>query len=165
MPRFDGTPEQLWSLLVSDYGVDVEGFGVDDEEAALMAVLLELRAIRRNQAGTSTSPTLLEEQQQTEEDGANPSDDVGLYRSETVQVSTSEWTELNLDFVTREVDLRFDDAIRVSFGPPSAAGNTIGYGAADSPVAGIPVQTGEVHLRAQSGTGGTTVGIELWSKS
>lgn len=141
----------------------VEDVLSSETDQLLYALLLEQRA-RRMQNGATDIRTLLEQQRQATEQGTP--DTTGTYTSRDLDLdaldSADDWQEIDLDFVTSEVDLRFSDAIAVSFAPPTEDERIVQYDGKESPVTGLPVETSEIHLGAQQGTGGASVTVEAW---
>lgn len=134
-----------------------------ETDQLLYALLLEQRA-RRMQDGPQDIRTLLEEQRQAAEQGTP--DTTGTYVSRDLALdeleSADDWQTLDLDFTTSEIDLRFDDKIKVAFRTPSEEEAIVQYDGGDSPAVGIPVETSEIHLGAADGTGGASVTVEAW---
>ena len=141
----------------------IEDILSSETDQLLYALLLEQRA-RRMQNGAGDIRTLLEQQRQAQEQG-NP-DATGTYTSVERTLNplqtADDWQELDLDFITQEVDLRFSGAIYVAFRTPSDDEYIVEYDADESPVVGISVETSEIHLAAQEGTGGAAVTVEAW---
>ena len=141
----------------------VEDVLSSETDQLLYALLLEQRA-RRMQNGATDIRTLLEQQRQATEQGTP--DATATYTSREFELdpldTADDWQELDLDFVTSEVDLRFSDAIAVSFRSPTEDEAIVQYDSDESPVTGLPVETSEIHLGAQEGTGGASVTVEAW---
>jgi hypothetical protein len=141
----------------------VEDVLSSETDQLLYALLLEQRA-RRMQNGATDIRTLLEQQRQATEQGTPEA--TGTYTSRDLELdplaTADDWQELDLDFVTSEVDLRFNDAIAVAFAPPTEEERVVQYDGSESPVTGLPVETSEIHLGAQEGTGGASVTVEAW---
>jgi len=141
----------------------VEDVLSSETDQLLYAVLLEQRA-RRMQDGASDIRTLLERQRQQREQGSP--DVQGTYTSRDLSLDplndADDWVEVDLDFVTSEVDLRFSDAIAVAFRPPTEDEAIVQYDGSESPVTGLPVETSEIHLGAQQSTSGASLTLEAW---
>ncbi len=136
----------------------------DEGKQLLYALLLEMRA-RRIETGNYDLDTTLEKQRTAVEQGTP--DTEGSYLSKDYDVTplddSDDWRKIDLDFVTSEVDLRFDAPVHVAFTTPSDQSAVVSYTAEESPVVGVPVSTPAIWITAQEGTGGATVTLEAWS--
>jgi hypothetical protein len=144
----------------------------DETDQLLYALLLEMRVSRFNQQGAQDIETALANIRDTTETGAPDQtgtyasvrfDDAGDQRDNLPELQTGDdWQEVELDFVTSEVDLRFGDAIAVAFEEPQQEESVVRYAGDESPVVGVPVQTSTIWLGAQPGSGGATATVEAW---
>jgi len=134
----------------------------DESDQLLYALLVELRAARFGRGQYDLQSVL---QDQMEADTGDVDVDA-IYRTETYEVTETndrdDWQKVDLDFVTEEIDLRFDDAVKVAFAKQPGSDDVVTYGSADSPVVGIPASTSWIWIAAQDGTSGATVQVEAW---
>lgn len=141
----------------------VEDVLSSETDQLLYALLLELRAQRMRQ-GDMDIRTLLQRNRQERSSG-NP-ERTGTYLSTDLDLdpldTAEDWEKVDLEFVTSEVDLRFNDDIAVAFDEPTDNSRVVQYSATESPVTGIPVETSEIHAGAQEGTGGANLTIDAW---
>jgi hypothetical protein len=139
----------------------VEELLQDETDALLYGVITELKALRTLQTGDpQDAQTVVELVRQEMQQGVETT---GTYVSKTVDLTTDDYEQiLDLDFVAGELDLRFDDDIKIAYAEPSDPSNVVPYSASDSPVAGTRVRTNAVWAKAQNGTGGASVTIEAW---
>lgn len=151
-----GTPERAHALLGEYYDMLPEAWMTDDTNALLGAMLMEQRELRRRQGGPDDLRISDAIQQQA------PGDQGGTYFTNGGESVGEEWEQYEPGFVSSEVDLRFDSAIRVAFtvDTPTSDEKIIKYDAAISPVGSIDVATGNVWVRAESGT--ADVNVEVW---
>jgi hypothetical protein len=154
----DGTPPRANDVL-AEYGLAAD-LPTDDEEALATALLLELRALRQAQAGSGPI-----DQQLTSPDAGQP-DRMGQYHAVSGAADSATWAIVDdFGFVSREVDLRFDNAIRVAFTDTTSQDtNVVEYDQADSPVSGIPVRTTHVQLKAATSGQSVNYALEVWSQ-
>lgn len=151
------TPPQAADVL-EEYGVTPEFFQ-SETEALLAAVVMELQAGRYSGDGPSDVGLFLEQQRQDQDRDTGAQR--GTYHAEDLSVDASGWTEIDLDFVATEVDLRnISDDVEIAFADPAGEANVIEYSSADSPVAGIGVQTSYIWVRGKSGA--ATLNLEAW---
>lgn len=139
--------------VIAPYPGLYSGLLSNETDALLAGLLLEQRAAR-----TGEDPTASAAGQEQD-----PNNVGGTYISVSEDVEADEWTRIKIGFVSTEIDLRFDGAVEVAYtdSTPSSGGeDIIEYGADRAPVVGTEVNTGNVWLRAQSGT--VTVGVEVW---
>jgi len=135
----------------------------DETNALLYAALLELQLLRYDRTNRTEPPRLLIEEQESEAGGQTEAR--GRYLADSYEVTDAEWTEVDLSFDSKEIDLRnLTDPVKVAFAPPAGGDNVVRYDSTDSPVAGIPVTTRKVWLRAKDGVGSTGVFMEVWSQ-
>jgi hypothetical protein len=135
----------------------------DETNALLYAALLELQLLRYDRTNRTDPPSLLIEEQERE--AGNQTEARGRYLADVYEVTDSEWTEVDLSFDSKEIDLRnLTDPVKIAFAPPAGGSNIVRYDSTDSPVAGIPVTTRKVWLRARDGVGSTAVYMEVWSQ-
>jgi hypothetical protein len=156
--------DDLLAEYVPPEGSFVEDALSDETDQLLYALLLETR-VRRYQAGITDLQTALNSQQEANEQGT-PST-TGTYTSRELDLpeldTQEDWQDLDLDFVTSEVDLRFDAGVLVAYDRPTEDERVIEYAGNESPVVGTPVQTSTIWLAAQPGSGGATATVEAWS--
>lgn len=151
-------PDAVNDLLAEYHGTIPPALTTDESDWLMAAILMELQAQRLSGDGPEDLSVFLERQQRAIE---GSDDTTAVYRSFTKGVDATGWEEVDLEFVSSEVDLRFDKGIEVAFADPSNAENIIQYDQSRSPVTEIPVRTGHIWLRSQSGT--ATVEMEVWS--
>jgi hypothetical protein len=126
----------------------------NETDALLAGLLLEQRAARTGEDPTTSAAGKKQ----------NPNSVGGTYTSVSGDVDADEWARIKIGFVSSEIDLRFDGGIEVAYtnsSPASEGEDIIEYSGKLSPVVGTEVNTGNVWLRAQSGT--VTVDVEVWS--
>jgi len=150
-------------IPLNEANTPIEELLTDESDQLLYALLVEMRASRFARGQYDIQSVL---------DGAMNanSGDVDVdatYRTETVALDElatgDEWVRFDLDFVTDEIDLRFDAAINVALAKDLSSEDVVQYGTNDSPVVGIPASTSWIWLSAQQGTGGANVRLEAWS--
>jgi len=147
------------SELLANYGI-VDDAMLDEEEALLYAIALELRADRISPFASDIEVALQEDRDVPTTKATYHSREYSLDE----QQNTDDWEIEDFDFLTREIDLRFDDDIIIAFDLPSTEENRIEYAAGDSPVTGIPATTTKIYAVAQNGTGGASLTVDAWSR-
>ncbi|MUV87799.1 hypothetical protein GJ631_14875 [Natronomonas sp. CBA1123] len=149
--------ETVEDLIREYHAVLPPGLTMNETDMLLGALLMEMQAQRvANGHGEAVEVVL----NQRNEDGGDP-DETGTYEAEEVTAVTGEWTEIDLSFITSEVDLRNISAdVLIAFSEPTDESAVIPYGKSDSPVAGIQVATSKVWVRAVSTE--TTFNVEAW---
>jgi len=149
-------------IPVQEMNTPWEELLTDESDQLLFALLVELRA-RRYQTGAYDIQSVLSTGETYDVDES------ATYLTDSYNVSeingSEDWTLVDLDFVTEEIDLRFDADINVVLQKPFGSDDVIQYATADSPVVGIPASTSWIYLGAQNGTGGATVQLEAWGGS
>jgi len=149
-------------IPVGQTNTPMEELLTDESDQLLYALLVEMRAARFSRGQYDIQGAM----QRSETDSV---DTEGTYVSRSVDVpelnSSDDWEPLDLDFVTGEVDLRFDSDIQVAFVKDPGDGDVVPYSVSDSPVVGIPVETSWIWVVAQSGSGGATVQIDAWGSN
>lgn len=132
----------------------------DESDQLQLATLMELRAARISR-GQYDLQAVLQDARDAEQSGV---DVEGTYRSETKDLDT-DWTQIDLDFVTEEIDLRgFGSDIELAFVQQPDSDDVISYSSSDSPVVGIPISTSWIQLRGASGSV-SGVNVEAWGDS
>jgi hypothetical protein len=159
-----GTPETAHELLADYYGTLPDELLTDDTNALLGALLMELQAQRRVGDGPSNLAAFLAEQDDT---GGFNKNVRGQYRSFDVFAERGEWTQIepeSLGFVTSEVDLRGATVpVDVAFRQPGTDTAHVTYTTKEMPVAGIPVRTASLWIRANEAAGSDGgVTVDCW---
>ena len=149
--------------ILGHYSIVHEGILQDVAENEvknlLYAVLLELRVQRINPHAQDIGVALRQEESDTiTTEATYHSEDFNLQERQ----NADDWEILDLNWVTGEIDIRFDDDIIVAFDDPQNSNNRISYAATDDPVTGIPVSTSKVYAVAQNGTGGASLTVDAW---
>lgn len=159
MPPGVTNTEGVQELISEYHAVLPPELLMNETDMLLAALLMELKAQRLSDGVSESADVLIEQQRADYSDGSDHAR--GTYHSEQVTVDANEWTEIDLDFIAGEVDLRgITDVIEVAFADPTGENAVIEYDSNDSPVAGIPVQTSRVWLRGKSTS--TTLTMEAW---
>lgn len=157
-----GTPEAAGPLIEEYLGVLPNPLLVDDTNALLAALLMELQAQRY--AGNGPDDVSVFLQQRRRELQSSSNDDQGVYYADEVSFDESEWTEVELGFTSSEVDVRrITGGIKIAFADPNETADSIEYNSTDDPLAGVPISTSSVWVRSQPGEGTQTVRLEAWS--
>lgn len=132
----------------------------NETDMLLAALLMELKAQRISAGDSSESVDVIIEQQRKDyADGSK--DSRGTYHAEKVTAPAGEWTEIDLEFIASEIDLRnISGAVEVAFADPTGDSNVIKYDDTDAPVQGIRVQTGRLWFRGRSAE--QTLNVEAW---
>jgi hypothetical protein len=146
-------------IPINESNTPLEELLTDESDQLLFAVLSELRASRYQTGQYDIQAALATGESETIDKSAT-------YETVTVDADplqdSDDWVEIDLDFVTQEVDIRFDDAVYVVFQKQFGSDDVIAYSADDSPIAGIPVSTSWIYVAAQDGTTGATIQLEAW---
>lgn len=148
--------------LIAEYHAVMPPLEVLENETdqLLAALLMELKAQRIASGDSTESVDVIIEQQR--QDHASGSESTrGTYHAEEVTAPNGEWKEIELEFVTSEVDLRnIPGDIEVAFADRSGENNVISYDNTDSPVAGINVQTNKIWIKGVDAD--RTLNLEAW---
>lgn len=163
-----GTNTYIDALLDEYIGPEQRGNQLleDETNTLLYALLLETKALRARQTGDVQDARTIVEIVQEDLDGNAESE--GTYHSFSETVSDTSFSssdpDIDIDWTANEVDIRTTEPIVVAFANPANDENRVEYSSADSPVAGIPVQTSKVWVWKQQGAADADVDIELWRR-
>lgn len=156
-----GTPNNAAPLVEEYLGLLPNQLLVDDTNALLASLLMELQAQRYAGNGPEDVSVYLQQRRRELESSSN--DDEGVYHTETVEFGESDWTEVELEFTSSEIDLRrITGGVDVAYADPEHA-DAIPYNATDDPAVGVQVQTSKVWIKSQNGEGSQSVQLEAWS--
>lgn len=164
-----GTPDAVRDLLREYYDGLPSQVLTDDTNALLGAVLLELQAQRMQNNGPTDLTVWMDEQNAEDTSGFNR-DESGTYRSLSLAIDKSGWTEIepdDLGFVAREVDLRGASGdIQVAFQNPAEEEQQVAYSSGELPVTGIPVTTANIWARVDpdASSSNDTLTVDCWSQ-
>lgn len=165
-----GTRSEVAGVLSEYFDGSAAGLLENETDHLLYAVLVELRA-QRQREGVADLRAFRERQREEEQQG-QPTER-GEYRSinfdgdqrePLAEVdSADDYQEIELSFVSSQIDLRFNADLVVAFDLPDEQDDVVTYSADSSPVVGIPVETSKIWIGAQPGTGGGQATVEVWS--
>lgn len=157
MTRF-GTPDSANALLEEYHGQLPNEVLLNETDALLAALLMELKAQRFSRGDTEAASLIIEQQRR---DYATGTDTEGVYHASEESPDDQGWTEVDLGFTCEEVDLRnISGPVDVAFADPGDGADSIRYDQSDSPVAGIRVRTATIWFQAATGT--ETLNVEAW---